>query len=116
MPTLDEFVAMIRSSGLIPATALQGALGEFDRQYVGDSENRVHEFILFMVQRGLLTQWQCQKLSIGRTKGYFLGPFTLLEELHASPAGTRYRAVNTETGERVELLVAQRTWRAFRQQ
>jgi eukaryotic-like serine/threonine-protein kinase len=60
----------------------------------------------YLIERRLLTPWQCTKLAEGRYKGFFLGRYKLLDRLGGAQATERYLAENIESGERVEISVA----------
>ena len=75
----DSFLTVVRSSGLIPEDQLERLLDDVasSGSANGDSEALAQEFI----RRGLLTQWQCDKLLQGRHKGFVLGKYRLLSLL-----------------------------------
>ena len=75
----DSFLSVVRSSGLIPEDQLERLLDDVaaSGSANGDSEALAQEFI----RRGLLTQWQCDKLLQGRHKGFVLGKYRLLSLL-----------------------------------
>src|SRR5437762_7956980 len=48
----------------------------------------------FLVGQGVLTSFQAERLLQGKTQGFVLGPFTLMDALGAGSMGTVYKAVS----------------------
>src|SRR6185436_18843725 len=46
----------------------------------------------FLIEQGILTQFQTERLLQGKTQGFVLGPFTLMDALGAGSMGTVYKA------------------------
>ena len=76
-PKVDTFLDLLGRSGLVEHDQLESLLAglrDKDGQLPGDIElvsTRV-------VQSGLITRWQCDKLLEGRHRGFFLGKYKLL--------------------------------------
>ncbi|MBM3982641.1 MAG: serine/threonine protein kinase [Planctomycetes bacterium] len=85
--TPDDFVAVISASGLDPATAdpLQIAA--------------------LLVRKKLLTKFQAMQLLQGRTSGFVLGRYKILDGLRQDRVGMVFKAEDTDTNELVSLKV-----------
>lgn len=62
-----------------------------------------------LVRRGLITEWQSEKLCQGRYRGFFLGSYVLLSRLAKGGMSTVYSARHQPTGEIHALKVLPRT-------
>lgn len=58
-----------------------------------------------MVRRGLLTRWQAGLLQEGRTQGFFLEHYKILEPLGSGGMGQIFRALDAKTGWHVAVKV-----------
>src|SRR6201999_1909656 len=47
---------------------------------------------VYLVEQEILTQFQAERLLQGKTQGFVLGPFTLMDSLGAGSMGTVYKA------------------------
>src|SRR6185436_13760566 len=48
----------------------------------------------FLVNQGILTAFQAERLLQGKTQGFVLGPFTLMDSLGTGSMGTVYKALS----------------------
>jgi hypothetical protein len=101
----QTFLRLAVASGLLrPADlpAIRRAYAEVRDRVATDGE-RISSFMKYLVERGLLTQWQCSKLVEGRYKGFFVGRYKLLDRSGGIESKQEYVAENTETGDVVEM-------------
>jgi serine/threonine-protein kinase len=85
----EWFVWDLRRSNLLDRGQLDQIVGEFlDR----NPRSEPPALAQFLVSRGFLTQFQADRLLQGKTQGFVLGPFTLMDALGAGSMGTVYKA------------------------
>src|SRR5262249_3894492 len=52
----------------------------------------------YLVEQGLLTEFQAERVLKGKTQGFVLGPFTVMHALGAGSMGTVYKATSKKDG------------------
>src|SRR5215467_1201124 len=85
----EWFVWDLRRSNLIDRGQLDQLVGEFLQTNPRADPPALAEFL---VQKGVLSQFQADRLLQGKTQGFVLGPFTLMDALGAGSMGTVYKA------------------------
>jgi len=85
----EWFVWDLRRSNLIDRNELDLVVQEFLLAHAGAEPPALADHL---VQQGLLTGFQCERLLQGKTQGFILGPFTLLDVLGTGSLGTVYKA------------------------
>jgi len=85
----EWFVWDLRRSNLIDRGHLDQVIGEFLTRNPGAEPPQLAEFL---VAQGILTDFQAERLLQGKTQGFVLGPFTLMDALGAGSMGTVYKA------------------------
>ncbi|MEK6238892.1 MAG: protein kinase [Planctomycetales bacterium] len=104
IPTVHEYVDRIAASGLVSADLLKAAAKEFDARPRGSALDHV-SFAKLLQEQGLITGWQLGHLLKGRTKGFFLGSYKLLDFLGSGGTSTVYLAEHTRMGRQVALKI-----------
>lgn len=102
---LDKFLSLLERSKLIEddrraqivdAWKQQASLAELDdAQFLANH----------LVEKGLITQWQCQKLFDGRHRGFYLGKYKLLDHLGSGGMSNVYLAQHVLMQRRVAIKV-----------
>src|SRR5215470_3506853 len=87
----EWFVWDLRRSNLIDRGRLDAVVGEFLNMHPGAEPPALAEHL---VTQGTLTQFQADRLLQGKTQGFVLGPYTLMDALGAGSMGTVYKAVS----------------------
>jgi len=87
----EWFVWDLRRSNLIDRGQLDQIIGEFLARHPGAEPPALAEYL---VQQGILTEFQAERLLQGKTQGFVLGPFTLMDALGSGSMGTVYKAQN----------------------
>src|SRR5215510_13172053 len=85
----EWFVWDLRRSNLIDRGQLDQIVSEFLQTHPRSEPPALAEFL---VGKGVLSQFQADRLLQGKTQGFVLGPFTLMDALGAGSMGTVYKA------------------------
>lgn len=87
----EWFVWDLRRSNLIDRGHLDQIVGEFLSRHPGAEPPALAEFL---IEQGILTQFQAERLLQGKTQGFVLGPYTLMDALGTGSMGTVYKALS----------------------
>ena len=85
----EWFVWDLRRSNLIDRGQLDQSVGEFLSNNPRAEPPALAEYL---VGQGVLTSFQAERLLQGKTQGFVMGPFTLMDALGAGSMGTVYKA------------------------
>ncbi len=85
----EWFVWDLRRSSLIERGQLDQVIGEFLSKHPGAEPPALADFL---IAQNILTAFQAERLLQGKTQGFVLGPFTLMDALGAGSMGTVYKA------------------------
>jgi serine/threonine protein kinase len=105
----EWFIWDLRRSNLIDRGQLDQLVGEFMQTNPRAEPPALAEFL---VQKGILSQFQSERLLQGKTQGFVLGPFTLMDALGAGSMGTVYKATskNDQKTYAVKVLPRRSMW------
>ena len=87
----EWFVWDLRRSNLIERGRLDQIVSEFLQANPRAEPGALAEFL---IAQNILTQFQADRLLQGKTQGFVLGPFTLMDALGSGSMGTVYKANN----------------------
>src|SRR5437660_4707837 len=87
----EWFVWDLRRSNLIDRGQLDQVVGEFLRKQPRAEPPALAQFL---VDQGILSQFQSERLLQGKTQGLVLGPYTLMDALGSGSMGTVYKALS----------------------
>src|SRR5581483_1715735 len=87
----EWFVWDLRRSNLLDRGHLDQVVGEFLEKNPRAEPPALAEYL---VNQGILTPFQAERLLQGKTQGFVLGPFTLMDSLGAGSMGTVYKALS----------------------
>lgn len=104
-PNVDVLLDMVRRSGLVEKDQLDAALSELKRRATNTQLADGDYVAQQLVQVGLVTRWQCEKLLEGRHKGFFLGKYRLLDHLGTGGMSSVYLAEHVLMQRRVAIKV-----------
>jgi hypothetical protein len=100
---MDSFIRTLRLSGLISEEKLAARITEF-WEAIGDTTSDPAVFLAaLLVEKGDLTCWQCEKLSAGRFKGFFVDNYVLVDHLATGHERSYYLAKDIARGTRAVL-------------
>ncbi len=91
-PKVDTFLDLVRRCGLVEKDQLDGVLLDLKRQAAGKPIADTNLLADKLVDAGLLTRWQCDKILEGRHRGFFLGKYKLLDHLGTGGMSSVYLA------------------------
>jgi serine/threonine protein kinase len=100
---VDKFLEVVRRSDLVEKDQLAGVVAELKAE--GAPLEDGQEIADRLVQEGLLTRWQADKLVEGKHKGFFLGKYKLLGLLGRGGMSSVYLAEHTLMERRVAIKV-----------
>ena len=95
----QTFLANLRQSGLLEGQQLEDALGRLPET------NRGRLVARDLVGRGLITKFQAEMLLAGRTSGFVLGQYRILDQLGQGGMGRVFKAVHQTMNRIVALKV-----------
>ena len=104
-PKVDNFIDLLRRSALVEKDQLNRVLLEMKKQADGKPITDVDFVGASLIEAGLLTGWQCDKLMEGRHKGFFLGKYKLLDHLGTGGMSSVYLAEHVLMQRRVAIKV-----------
>lgn len=90
--SVENFLGLVRSSRLIDNDQLERSVAELQALNGGVPVSNVNQLAVHLVDKGLLTQWQSDRLLEGRHKGFFLGKYKLLDHLGTGGMSSVYLA------------------------
>ncbi len=88
--TAESFLAGVRASGLVESALLDSTLAELRRH--GRKLDNAADIAEELLKRGLISEWQSEKLLQGRHKGFILGRYKLINLLGRGEMSAVYLA------------------------
>lgn len=98
--TRDQFLAGIRASGIFTERQLE----KID-QALTPFQKPAREVADFLVECDALTRFQAERLLQGKTEGFLLGPYVVLDYLGGTTTGRAYKAIHRTMNRAVAVLV-----------
>jgi serine/threonine protein kinase len=102
---LDRFLTLVQRSGLVDPDQLAKVLEQWRSQAPPGRWDDAGTCGEHLVEAGLLTAWQCQKLLEGRHRGFLLGNYKLLDHLGSGGMSNVYLAEHVLMQRRVAIKV-----------
>lgn len=88
----SAFLDVVKKSGLVEEDQLTPAVEAYRGGHTGELPEDSSLLADFLIKRSLLTRWQCDKLATGKSKGFFLGKYKLLDHLGTGGMSSVYLA------------------------
>jgi len=89
---IKRFVELVQKSRLVPREQLRETLLGCKREHNDEIPRDPLKVAKYLVAARLLTRWQCKKLLAGKYKGFYLGPYKLLEHIGTGGMSSVYLA------------------------
>lgn len=99
----NPFLDAVYKSGLLPPDDLIEILSQFDPDQVASADPI--QIATFLVRKKRLTKFQAMQLLNGRTQGFLLGPYKILEGIRQDRVGMVFLAEHSETKGKVAVKV-----------
>jgi len=101
----ESFLDLVRRSQLVEKDRLEKFLAEFRRKYGEELPERPEAISEEMVEVGLITEWQAEKLLAGKHRGFILGKYKFLRQLGKGGMSTVYLAEHMLMNRKVAIKV-----------
>ena len=98
-----HFLQVVIKSGLLAPDDLIGIFAQYDPEQIEAAEPL--QVATILVRRKLLTKFQAMQLLKGRTQGFVLGPYKIVEGVREDRVGLVFLAENSENGGLVSMKV-----------
>jgi serine/threonine protein kinase len=99
----SPFLDAVRKSGLLTPDDLVAVLSQFDPEQVAAADPI--QLATFLVRKKLLTKFQAMQLLNGKTQGFVLGKYKILEGIRQDRVGMVFMAENSDTKQPVSVKV-----------
>src|SRR5437016_4906069 len=101
--SVPDFLAVLRKSDLVPADRLDAYLGAL--RAAGPAPDQPRALAARLVQDKLLTPFQAGQLLNGKSRGYNIGKYRVLDQIGAGGMGAVFLCEHVRMGRRVALKV-----------
>ncbi|MCC6123692.1 MAG: hypothetical protein IT426_01915 [Pirellulales bacterium] len=103
---IENFLSRLMESGLLKLEEVDAACKDFFAEAsVLGTEPSFDALCEFLITTRRLTEWQCNLLKDGRTQGFFLDGYELLNDLGPDETASNFLAQKIGTNRRVKLRV-----------
>ncbi|SIO65498.1 serine/threonine protein kinase [Singulisphaera sp. GP187] len=102
MPRLEDFLANLARSGLVPPSDLERARSSLPSEPTADAAVRLAKLL---IQLNVLTPYQARKVLAGATRGFFLGGYRILRPIGEGGMGKVFLAAREGKSQRVAIKV-----------
>jgi serine/threonine protein kinase len=95
-PSVKDFLHGVQRSRLVPRDRLSRSLQRLKRDQGGALPSDVRAIAKHLIRGKLLTRWQCEKLLAGKSRGFFLGSYRLLDHICTGGMSSVYLAQDVD--------------------
>ncbi len=92
--SVRDFCVLLAKSRLLPADEVEGVHRRW-REETSGHDDQVDQFRKFLIARKFLTDWQAYMVQRGRSDGFFIGAYKILDRIGKGQMGGVYKAVHT---------------------
>ncbi|MCE9563618.1 MAG: serine/threonine protein kinase [Planctomycetes bacterium] len=92
--SVRDFCGLLAKSKLLPVDEVEGVHKRWREEMHGNDE-QVDQFRKFLITRKFLTDWQAYMVQRGRSDGFFIGAYKILDRIGKGQMGGVYKAVHT---------------------
>lgn len=103
--SVKRFVEILQQSKLVPREKLRETLLACKREHDDRIPRDPEKVARYVIGAGLLTRWQCRNLLAGKYKGFYLGPYKLLDHIGTGGMSSVYLAEHSWTQQQRALKV-----------
>lgn len=110
--SIEEFAELLARSGITTVQQANDYVAQFRAEHPAeaDSASAVTELCGFLTTGGRVTAWQCEKLQLGKWRGFYLDNYLFLEQVgkgghDQSSYYSSYKARDTKDGNLVCVFV-----------
>jgi serine/threonine protein kinase len=107
----DSFLQKLRTSQLLDKDAVKGVAQRCQAQGMDTDRDVARQ----LVSDGVLTRYQAERLLAGRTQGFVLGPYVILDRLGAGGMGQVFKAMHRDMDRVVAIKVLPKSRRSSAQ-
>ncbi len=94
--SVKEFLQRVQRSRLVPRDRLNKSLLGLKKSRQGVLPTEVRQIAKHLIRSKLLTRWQCEKLLAGKSRGFFLGNYRLLDHICTGGMSSVYLAQDVD--------------------
>jgi len=101
--SVEELLGLIRKSGIIDEQHLNNYLSR--PKFAVGLPGEVQDFLDIMIRDGMLTNFQAEQYLLGKSRGFVIGKFKLLERVGVGGMGQVFLCEHSETKKRLAIKV-----------
>jgi len=101
--SVEELLGLIRKSGIIDEQHLNNYLNR--PKFAVGLPGEVQDFLDIMIRDGMLTNFQAEQYLLGKSRGFVIGKFKLLERVGVGGMGQVFLCEHSETHKRLAIKV-----------
>jgi serine/threonine-protein kinase len=106
--SVKRFVELLQKSDLVPDTVLRDALTQVKKENAGKPLADTEFVTRRLIDMGMVTQWQCEKLLSQKYKGFFLGKYKILGHIGTGGMSSVYLVEHMQMHQRRAIKVLPR--------
>ena len=106
--SVKRFVELLQKSGLVPDSVLRDALTQLKDENSGEPLSDTDFVTRRLIDMGMITQWQCDKLLGQKYKGFFLGKYKILGHIGTGGMSSVYLVEHMQMHQRRAIKVLPR--------